>query len=217
MTKAAIFDMDGVLVDNTLWHIDAWKTFSERHSVNISDEQIINNLGNTNADYLNFLFGRTLSPYEIIAYGIEKEEIYRKLYSEHIKPLNGLMDLLDLLDREAFSIGLATSAPSINVDFTLDRLDIKNRFRTIVDVTSIKKGKPDPEIYLLAAQRLGVTTSKCIVFEDSIHGIQAAVSAGMHTIGVLTSQRKEKLGMADYLISDFREITAELLNRILRN
>lgn len=217
MNKAAIFDMDGVLVDNTFWHIEAWKTFCERHSMNMSAEGIISNLGNTNADYLNFLFGRTLSQDKMSAYGIEKEEIYRNIYTDHIKPLTGLMDLLDLLDKEAFSIGLATSAPSINVDFTLERLGIKNRFMTIVDVTSIKKGKPDPEIYHLAAQRLEVTASKCIVFEDSIHGIQAAVSAGMHAIGVLTSQKKEKLGMADYLISDFSEITTELLNRILRN
>ena len=217
MNKAVIFDMDGVLVDNNPWHIKAWMTFCKRHSVHMTVEEITSHFGNTNDDYLNFLFRHKLSLTEINVYGGEKEEIYREIYRGQIVPLNGLLDILDLLDEEGYLIGLATSAPAKNVDFTLDGLGIKKRFNVIVDATSIKKGKPDPEIYLLASKRLGVMPSRCIVFEDSVHGIQAAVSAGMHAIGVLTTQTKENLAKAHHLINDFSEISAEFLNRILHD
>jgi beta-phosphoglucomutase len=217
MNKAVIFDMDGVLVDNNPWHIEAWTTFCKRHSVYMSAEEITSNFGNTNADYLKFLFHRDLNPGEIKQYGEEKETIYREIYKNKIKPLNGLLRLLDLLDKNNYAIGLATSAPTINVDFTLDGLGIKNRFKIIVDVTSISNGKPDPEIYLLAAKRLGISASKCIVFEDSIHGIQSAISAGMHAVGVLSSQTKEKLAKAHYLVNDFTEVSSEFLQRVLTN
>jgi beta-phosphoglucomutase len=217
MDKAVIFDMDGVLVDNTAWHIKAWTTFCQRHSVNMSPEQILSNLGNTNKDYLNFLFARNLHPDESERYGREKEEIYRSIYKEYIKPFKGLMDFFNILEREKFAIGLATSAPSINVDFTLDNLGIKDRFQAIVDGSRINKGKPDPEIYLMAAGMLNIPPDNCIVFEDSIHGIQAAVSAGMSSIGVLSSQTKEKLSKANYLINDFTEVDAKLLNQVLFN
>jgi beta-phosphoglucomutase len=215
MNKAVIFDMDGVLVDNNPWHIEAWTTFCKRHSVHITAEEITGHFGNINADYLNFLFGRQLSLIEINKYSEEKEEIYREIYKSQIKPLNGLLDFLDLLNEEGYPTAVATSAPTKNVDFTLDGLGIKDRFNIIVDVTSIKKGKPDPEIYLLASKRLGVQASNCIVFEDSIHGIQAAVSAGMHAIGVLTTQTKENMAKAHYLVNDFTEVSADILNRIL--
>jgi beta-phosphoglucomutase len=215
MDRAVIFDMDGVLVDNNPWHIEAWTTFCKRHSVHMSAEEITSNFGNTNADYLKFLFKRELNPKEIKEYGEEKEAIYRQIYKNKIKPLKGLLGLLDLLDKENYSIGLATSAPTVNVDFTLDGLGIKDRFKIIVDVTSIYKGKPDPEIYLLTAKRLGIPAAECIVFEDSIHGIQSAISAGMHAVGVLSSQTKEKLAKAHYLVNDFTEVSSAFLRRVL--
>jgi beta-phosphoglucomutase len=215
MTKAVIFDMDGVLVDNNPWHIEAWTTFCTRHSVYITADEITVHFGNTNADYLNFLFGRQLSLKMIKDFSEEKEEIYREIYKNNLIPLNGLLDFLELLKEESYLIAVATSAPSRNVDFTLGGLGIKERFDVIVDVTSISKGKPDPEIYLLTSKKLGIPASNCIVFEDSIHGVQAAVSAGMHAVGVLTTQSKEKLSKAHYFINDFTEISAEILNNIL--
>jgi beta-phosphoglucomutase len=216
MDKAVIFDMDGVLVDNNPWHVKAWMTFCKRHSVTMTIENITANFGNTNEDYLNFLFGRQLSVHEIDKFSEEKEGVYREIYRNEIKPLNGLLGLLDLLETEKYAIGLATSAPAKNVDFTLEALGIKARFNVIVDVTSITKGKPDPEIYLLASERLGIPVYNCIVFEDSIHGVQSAVSAGMNTVGVLTTQTSEKLSKAHYLVNDFTEVTSELLEKVLR-
>lgn len=215
LAKAVIFDMDGVLVDNNPWHIEAWITFCRTHSLKKKADELISHLGNTNVDYLEFLFSRKLSLHEINSYSNEKEEIFREIYKNHMKPVNGLLDLLDLLKEEAYSLAVATSAPTKNVDYILDGIGIRDRFHVIVDASIIKKGKPDPEIYLLVSHKLGVPASKCIVFEDSIHGVQAAVSAGMHAIGVLTTQTKDKLDKAHYLIKDFTEISADLLNRIL--
>ena len=214
MKSAIIFDMDGVLVDNNPWHIEAWTTFCKRHSVHMSHEDIMSHFGNTNADYLRFLFQRELKPAEIHKFGEEKEDIYRHIYKDHIKPVPGLMELLNLLDVEGFGIAVATSAPTVNVDFTLRGLGIEKRFDKIVDVTYVKKGKPDPEIYLLTAQMLGIPAGDCIVFEDSIHGVQSAVSAGMHAVGVLTTQTPEKLVKAHFLVNDFREVNADFLMKV---
>jgi HAD superfamily hydrolase (TIGR01509 family) len=217
MKKAVIFDMDGVLVDNNPWHIEAWTTFCERHSVHMSIEDIMSHFGNTNADYLKFLFQRDLSIDEIEKYGEEKEDIYREIYKNDIKPVKGLLDLLNLLDKEAYAIAVATSAPTVNVDFTLNGIGIKNRFHKIVDVSFVSKGKPSPEIYLIASKMLDISPGNCIVFEDSIHGVQAAVSAGMHTVGLLTTQTREKLSLAHFLITDFTEVTSGFLQKVLAN
>lgn len=188
-----IFDMDGVVVHNAVWHLEAFAEFGKRHGLVQTKEDYTRYFGNTNQTIMNSLF-KTQLPYDkLVALAKEKENIYRELYKPFIKPVEGLPVFLKKASDLAIPIALATSAPLENVDFTLDSTGLRKYFSIISDASMVKHGKPDPEIYLLTAAKLGVQPSDCIVFEDSIAGIQSALSAGMRVIGVATTHKPEEL------------------------
>ena len=188
-----IFDMDGVIVDNAEWHLKAFAEFGKRHGLVKKKEDYTRYFGNTNQTIMDSLFNTQLSPDKLNALAKEKEIIYRELYRPFIKPVQGLPVFLKNASERAIPIALATSAPPENVDFTLNSTGLKKYFSIISDASMVKHGKPDPEIYLLTAAKLGVHPSDCIVFEDSIAGIQSALSAGMRVIGVATTHKPEEL------------------------
>lgn len=188
-----IFDMDGVIVDNAAWHLEAFAEFGKRHGLVKTKEEYTKYFGNTNQTIMNSLFNTQLSPDKLVALAEEKETIYRELYRPFIKPVEGLPAFLEYAFNQGIPIALATSAPPDNVDFTLESTGLKKYFSFITDASMVKHGKPDPEIYLLSAAKLGVQPSDCVVFEDSIAGIQSAKNAGMRVIGIATTHKSEEL------------------------
>lgn len=217
MEKAAIFDMDGVLVNNNPWHIQAWITFAEKYGLSITPEEVESHFGNTNRDYLTFLFGRELPSDEIDKLAEEKEQIYRSICEKHIQPLNGLISFLEELKKYRFGIALATGGPLSNVKFVMDKLKAEHLFDVYVYDSMVKRGKPDPELFLKAAELLGVDPRNCVVFEDSVHGIEAARRASMLPIGINTSGYREKLKNATLVLDDFSEISAEKILDLLNH
>lgn len=190
-----IFDMDGVIVDNAEWHLEAFAEFGKRHGLVQTKKDYIKYFGNTNQMIMNTLFNTTLASDKLIALSREKEIIYRELYKPYIQAVEGLPAFLKNASDQGIPIALATSAPLENVEFTLGLTGLKKYFSVITDASMVKHGKPDPEIYLLTAVKLGVQPSDCVVFEDSIAGIQSALSAGMRVIGVATTHKSEELLM----------------------
>jgi beta-phosphoglucomutase len=188
-----IFDMDGVIVDNAAWHLEAFAEFGKRHGLVQTKNEYIKYFGNTNQTIMNSLFNTQLSSDKLVALANEKETIYRELYRPFIKPVEGLEAFLEYASSLCIPIALATSAPNENVNFTLEATGLKKYFKIISDSSMVKHGKPDPEIYLLTAAKLGVQPSDCVVFEDSVAGIQSALNAGMHVIGVATTHKPEEL------------------------
>lgn len=185
--------MDGVIVDNAAWHLEAFAEFGKRHGLVQTKEEYIKYFGNTNQTIMNSLFNTILSSDKLVALAKEKEIIYRELYRPFIQAVDGLPFFLENASCLGIPIALATSAPLENVDFTLDLTGLRQYFGIISDASMVKHGKPDPEIYLLTAAKLGVQPADCIVFEDSIAGIQSALSAGMRVIGVATTHKPEEL------------------------
>jgi HAD superfamily hydrolase (TIGR01509 family) len=190
-----IFDMDGVLVDNHKWHFEAWVEFGKKYGLEISAEDFSRQFGSTNHQVLVSLFGNVLSAEEIIALGNEKEGIYRQLYLPFIKPVDGLPEFLQYIYEIGIPIALATSAPPENVEFTLNGTGLKKYFSVITDSAMVTRGKPDPQVYLFTAAKLGVEPADCIVFEDSVAGIKSATRAGMRVIAVATTHKPEELLM----------------------
>ncbi len=211
---AIIFDMDGVIVDNHKFHLKSWLQFFEKHNISMTEEEYKKKVnGRTMEEILTNIMGKDLSKKELQALGEEKEVVYRDMYRPHIKAVDGLPEFLEELKVRNVPRAVATSAPPANVDFTLDSTKLRSFFPTIVDDTMVSKGKPEPEVYLTAAKKLGVAPERCIVFEDAILGIQAGKNAGMKVIGVATTHTRQELEAenTDYVIDDFSEITIEKL------
>jgi beta-phosphoglucomutase len=202
----ALFDMDGVIVDNHRYHFEAWMEFSKRHSFELNSQIYRDKFnGKTNKDLFKMIFG-DLKDFEIQKLSNEKESLYQDLYSAHITPHTGLLDFLENLKHLSVKIALGTSAPTENVNFTLDRLNLRKYFPVIVDGPQVQRGKPDPQVYQLCAFKLGLDPHDCVVFEDSLAGLESGSKAGCQIVAVATSHHPEELRTkTDNIIHDFTE------------
>ena len=211
--KAAIFDMDGTLVDNSGVHVRAFELFCNRYGVKDWRNKLEKAFGMGSDDIM-----RMLLPEEIIrerglqALGDEKEEIYRTIYAPEIVPVKGLKELLELLRRAGIRCAVGSSGCRQNVEFVLSSCKIEEYFEVKVSGDMVSRCKPEPEIYLTAAKALGVKPEECIIFEDARAGFEAARRAGAGSIVAIATTlsseviRAEKL--ADVVVEDFSEITA---------
>ncbi|HEY5465139.1 MAG TPA: HAD family phosphatase [Hanamia sp.] len=205
-TKAVIFDLDGTLLDNNSFHRKTWEAYLKNMGKQISEEEFNAHLnGRTNKDAVEYIYGRKMSKEESTKYTLEKEALYRKIYLPFIKPISGLIEFLDYLHKKNIPMAIATSGIQPNIDFMFEHVPIKKYFKAIVNSSHIKKGKPDPEIYIKAASLLGVDPKKCLVFEDAVVGIKSAKAAGMKVIALSTTQSKEELADANLIIDDYRK------------
>lgn len=204
---AFIFDMDGVIVDSNPYHKIALQQFCEMHGYRLTEKDLREKIyGRTNKDWIPNLFG-DIERERAAAYAAEKEALYRDLYAAHIEPVAGLTDFLVALEKMGVPRAIATSAPLENVEFTLEKTGTRQFFDVILDESHVKRGKPDPEIYLKTASALNLAPDCCIVIEDSLSGVQAAKSAGNRVIGITTTHRREEFPPVDLIIDDFRGLS----------
>ena len=203
--EAVIFDLDGTLIDNNSYHRKTWEKYLEKLGKQISEEEFNANMnGRTNADAIKYIFGKEMDEEEATKYTLEKEALYRKIYQPFIKPVTGLIDFLEILKSKNIPMAIATSGIQPNIDFMFENILIKKYFKAVVNSSHIKKGKPDPEIYLKVASLLDVPPQNCLVFEDAVVGIKSAKAAGMKVVAIATTQPKEELSEADLIIDDYR-------------
>jgi len=208
--NAAIFDLDGTLIDNNSYHLQSWLQYLKDMNREMSEEEYKANVnGRTNKDVIEYIYQRKMDDKEAMKYAHEKEAIYRQLYAPYIKPVAGLLELLEKLRSLSIPMAIATSGIQVNIDFLFEHIPIRSYFDVIVNSAHISKGKPDPEIYIKTAELLKVSPAECLVFEDAVVGINSARAAGMKVVGVLTTHKAEELSGADILIKDFSELVAE--------
>jgi len=200
--------MDGVLVHSTPLHNEAWRQYLARHGLHLdlaSIEPVM--LGKHNRDIVRAFFGEGLTEAEIARHGADKETLYRELMrprlGDHI--VAGIASFLRRY--RDIPMGLASNAEPANVEFVLRETGFGPYFRAVLTAQEVKRPKPDPEIYLELARRLGVSPRECLVFEDSATGIEAARRAGSRVIGVATTTAA--LPGADLVIGDFEDPALE--------
>lgn len=203
-TKAVIFDLDGTLIDNNSFHRQTWEKYLEKIGKKITEEEFNANMnGRTNEDAIKYIFGKDISAEESLKHTLNKEELYRQIYKPFIKPVPGLLGFLQILKSKNIRMAIATSGIQPNIDFMFENIPIKKYFEVVVNSSHIKKGKPDPEIYLKVASLLNILPKNCLVFEDAAVGIKSAKAAGMKVIAVATTQPKEELREADMIVDDY--------------
>lgn len=213
MSKAIIFDMDGVICHTNPYHSIAFKEFFAKRNLFPTEEEFaLHMYGKNNSYILSHFLGRKIEGQELLDLEFEKESLFREIYKEQVNPISGFMEFFDSLKKEGLKTGVATSAPLANLELIAGTLSLIDRMESILASEHVTKHKPDPEVYLKSSYNLEVEPDFCIVFEDSFSGVTAAKNAGMKVVGVLSSHSKEELPVCDYYINDYIGLD---VNRIL--
>ncbi|MDO3644475.1 HAD family phosphatase [Mucilaginibacter sp. L3T2-6] len=215
---AAIFDMDGTLIDNTPYHFKSWQALFKKYGRGQLTRQTYYTeiSGVPVMETIRRLFGSDHDEAGLRALLNEKEEYYRQAYAPFVAPVNGLENFLTELKDAGVKMAMATSATIQDINFILDRIPIRNNFEVIINSTMVSKPKPDPQIFLKASGRLGRKPADCVVFEDSLAGIRAANSAGMKVAGITTGHTADELHPVDLVITDYTDLTVQKLATLFK-
>jgi HAD superfamily hydrolase (TIGR01509 family) len=192
----AIFDHDGVLVDSFAHHEQAWFELERRTSLGFTPEFVHQTFGMTNPSIFRKLRGESITEDEIVRYSDLKEECYRDVARGQIRLLPGMRELLDNLTARGVKLAIGSSGPLANLELSVSDCGLLGRFETIVSLEDITRGKPDPQVFLIAAARVGVAPARSVVFEDATVGIQGAKAAGMYAVGLTTTHPAAPLAEA---------------------
>lgn len=199
MIQAVIFDMDGVLVDSERYICEAaMRMFKERGLV-VRAEDFLPFVGAGENRYIGGVAEKYGFPMDIERDKARTYELYAQIVQGRLEPLPGALDFIARARARGLRLAVASSADRVKVDTNLRELGLaENTFDAVICGTDVVKKKPDPEIFLTAAERLGVEPAGCLVVEDAVNGVAAAKAAGMRCLGITTSFTPEELGQADW-------------------
>ncbi|MBC8429388.1 MAG: HAD family phosphatase [Dehalococcoidia bacterium] len=214
--KAVIWDMDGVIADTAPYHLSAWQEVFQEMGVKFTKEDFRHSFGQRNDTIIRNTLGEETSQEKIDAISGKKEASFRRRIEQNLKPLPGVIKLITSLKKHGFKIALASSAPIENIQLLSTGLGIENYFQTIISDKDVTEGKPSPQGFLLAAQRLGVEPKKCIVIEDSVAGVTAAKRAGMHCLAITNTHPRRSLKQAEFIVDTLEAVTASDLEGLLK-
>lgn len=216
MLKAVIFDMDGVIVDSEPLHIKAERMLFAPLGIDVSDEELQSYMGRTPQILLADIirkYGLDTTLDEV--YPKHKENL-AKLYRDEVKPIPGALDTIHSLRSSDIDLAIASSSDLLLISTVLDKFELDEKFASYVSGEEVKNVKPHPDIFLEAAQRLGVRPKECVVVEDSNAGVRAAKSAGMTCIGFESpNSPNQDLDLADLVVDDLTDLRVDLLNRLI--
>jgi HAD superfamily hydrolase (TIGR01509 family) len=214
MPRAVLWDMDGTLIDSEEFHWIAWRNTLAGEGVSITHEQFLSSFGQRNDSIISGWFGAKATPERIESISNAKENLYRDLVRKNgISPLPGVATWVDRLHTRGWLQAISSAAPRANIDVVLDALKAAHCFQGIVSAEDVSRGKPDPEVYLTAASRVGARPGSCIVVEDAAAGIEGARRAGMKSIGV---SRKGNHLTADVVVQSLDLLESDAFEKLLQ-
>lgn len=200
---AVLWDMDGVLVDSGGLHRRAWRLFLQQRGLSIGDQVFALGFGRPNEEVLPGFFGPALSRTEIARLSAEKERCYRDLVaSEGICPTPGIRLWLEQFYQAGIRQAVATSGCRANVDLILSMIDAARYMQAVVSAEDVARGKPEPDLFLKAAELLGIHPSRCLVIEDSVYGVRAAQKANMRCLALATTHAASDIQGCDCVLPD---------------
>ncbi|MDF2157614.1 HAD family phosphatase [Algoriphagus sp. CAU 1675] len=218
MSKAVIFDMDGVICHTNPYHSQAFREFFSKRNMFPTEEEFAQHMyGKSNSYIMSHFFGRKIEGEELNVLEDEKEGLFREIYQYHVDPISGFLEFFHSLKKGGFRTGVATSAPFANLELIAGKLELLPHFESALASEHVSKHKPDPEVYLKSAQNLGMAPENCLVFEDSFSGATAGLQAGMKVVGVLSSHGVDELPECHFYIEDYRKMTSQIVLEILNS
>ena len=213
MKKGIIFDMDGTIVDSLPYHYKAWKIFFRENKVENFSEKLKEYKGGGTLDLMTAVYGDKYSRNELKIMTDDKEIIFRQIYKNNVEPIKGFMKMFEFIKSKKILVGLASNAIRKNVKMILNELKIYEEFDSIICGDEVKKGKPNPEMFDETVNRFKLKKKECLIFEDSVEGVSAAVNSKVDVIGITSSISGEvlidrgcKLTMDDYLNFDISTV-----------
>src|SRR6266568_4428434 len=213
-SRAVLWDMDGTLVDSEDLHWISWKNTLAMDGIFITHRQFVSSFGQRNDSILSEWLGAGATPERTERIANAKEELYRRRVRRNgISPLPGVAYWLHRLHEEGWLQAIASAAPRANIDAVLEALSATHIFQGIVSAEDVQRGKPDPEVFLTAASRVGVSPERRIVVEDAVAGVQGARSAGMRSIGI---SRNGKHLPADIVVQSLDLLASDAFETLLR-
>lgn len=212
--RAVLWDVDGTMIDSSEFHWLSWRDALAAEKFPLTREQFNLTFGQRNDEILRGYFGPGIATDELARIGEAKETGYRQLVRERgIALLPGVARWLDRLRDAGWRQAMASSAPRLNLEAIIEALDLGSYFAAIVSAEDVTRGKPDPQVFLVAAEKLGIAPAACVVIEDAPAGIEAARRAGMCAIGVLTSRAELQ---ADLVVRDLDKLSDSAFDDLLK-
>jgi beta-phosphoglucomutase len=212
---AVIWDMDGVLADTTAQHLRAWQETFAKRGIKFTEADFMRGFGVRNNVIIKSVLGEDITGAEIETIAREKEATFRGIIGKNVKPLPGALELLKALDERGIKMAIASSTVMENIRLIVGSLGIEKYFKAVITGHDVTEGKPHPQVFLKAAQRLGAEPGYSIVFEDAVAGVKAAKSAGMYCVAITTTHPREKLKEADLIVDTLEEVSVEDLQRLV--
>jgi beta-phosphoglucomutase len=211
-SKAFIFDLNGTMIDDMAYHIQAWHQILNYFGAKLSYEEVKAQCYGKNDELLDRIFPGRFSDKEKENISLEKERRYQQEFRPRMKLIQGLDRLLKTTYTNNIKMAIGSAAIRFNIDFVLDGLNIRNYFGSIVSADDVVKSKPDPETYLRCADELKLRPQDCIVFEDAPKGVEAAANANMKAVVITTMNKESEFSQFDNIltfINDYSKLGVE--------
>ena len=208
MEMGALFDWDGVIIDSSRQHEESWEMLAEELQMPLPQDHFLRGFGMKNQVIIPEILEWTRDPDEIHHFSLRKEFLYREIVKQRgIEPLPGVLSVLRMLREHGIPCSVASSTHRENVETIFDVIGVRDYFQAVVTAEDVSRGKPDPEVFLKGAGKIGRDPRRCAVFEDAHVGIEAGLAAGARVIAVATTNPLESLGRAHLAVASLEDVT----------
>ena len=212
---AVVFDVDGVLVDSYQAHFESWRQLYGELGIEYSEAAFAADFGRTSRDILLRTLHSEISNERIRALDERKEALFRAIIRRDFPAMDGAEELIGALAADGFALAVGSSGPPENIALAIEKLRGGEHIQVTVTGMDVTRGKPDPQVFQLAAERLGVSTNQCAVVEDAVHGIEAAKRAGMAAIALVGTATRADLDGADLVVDSLRELGPAIVRELI--
>lgn len=207
MDIGALFDWDGVVIDSSAAHEESWERLSAEEGLPLFEGHFKLGFGRKNAFIIPNLLKWTDDPAEVKRLSLRKEALYRDIIAEKgLEALPGVRDLLKFLQDQGIPCCVGTSSDRLNIETSFELLGLGEYFVDIVSSEDVSHGKPDPEVFLLAANKVDRRPERCVVFEDALYGIEAGLKGGMKVVAVATTNPIDALHEAHIAVDRLTDL-----------